>query len=752
METKSQHQSIHPITPERPIESKDQDTLDRTRYAQSVASYIRRWKHSDNLVISLNGEWGSGKTSLKNLVLEYLREEGNDTPTIVEYNPWYWLNQQQVAEAFFSEIALTLGKSDNKEIQKAAKKWREWGKMFAVAKTTLSGATKVLPTVAIALVLILSLVGIAVEDWITRVVFIFCAIAFASISVVTLSGKFASDIADFFDAKALRRKQNIEDLKRELKAELGNLPQSTLVVIDDIDRLSPAEIALLFQLVKANSDFPKVIYLLLFQRKIVEKALDSTIGSDAGRKYLEKIVQVPLNIPYLTPDQIEEFLLQKLQEIRSAIPWFDQRFDDTDFWGMYRGGIYQYFSSLRDIKRFYSTFSFLVERFTGNAAFEVNPVELFALEVLRVFEPDLYVQIKNSKTLLTRNPQRPASKPTEEQLENDVKNILQHAGVGKLQAAEHILRRLFPIVETGIAKFPTTDYFSPKSLIQGLRICHDEYFDRYFQFTHGEQEISESALANIISLVYHRSAFLDKMQEFIQDGSIGRVLRRLEAHATTIAIDKADSFVPAMFDLGDLLPRQLQTTPGIESELVVSTAVASYLLKVGESNTRKDIFIKALQESSGLAVPVTLLYLEMRREEGKSPPYRSFLLLPEHLPDVKRNIIEKVERLATESPQSFLDHPYFKHVFDNWLQFGDQDRLTDWITQLWNTDHLILRFVFRIGTVQNSDPEKKCELEISPLRNLIDVKPLQEYIGRLDRQRLSQDESFFVDAIERAYY
>jgi predicted KAP-like P-loop ATPase len=46
-----------------------------------------------------------------------------------------------------------------------------------------------------------------------------------------------------------------------------------------------------FQLVKANADFPNLVYLLLFQRDIVEKNLEK-VTSGSGKDFLEKIVQV----------------------------------------------------------------------------------------------------------------------------------------------------------------------------------------------------------------------------------------------------------------------------------------------------------------------------------------------------------------------------------------------------------------------------------------------------------------------------
>ena len=68
------------------------------------------------------------------------------------------------------------------------------------------------------------------------------------------------------------------------------------MVIDDVDRLTPQEIQELFQLIKANADFPNVVYLVLFERTTVENSVEKVLEVD-GREYLEKIVQVGFDLP-----------------------------------------------------------------------------------------------------------------------------------------------------------------------------------------------------------------------------------------------------------------------------------------------------------------------------------------------------------------------------------------------------------------------------------------------------------------------
>ncbi|WP_458576194.1 P-loop NTPase fold protein [Aliamphritea spongicola] len=46
-----------------------------------------------------------------------------------------------------------------------------------------------------------------------------------------------------------------------------------LIIMDDLDRLEEDQLRMLFQIIKSNLEFPNIIFVLLFQRDIVEKNL-----------------------------------------------------------------------------------------------------------------------------------------------------------------------------------------------------------------------------------------------------------------------------------------------------------------------------------------------------------------------------------------------------------------------------------------------------------------------------------------------
>jgi putative protein kinase ArgK-like GTPase of G3E family len=68
---------IHPGTPERPILSAEEDKLERDPFVRRLASALVDGKtgKSRGVVIGITGSWGSGKSSILNLLRERLKAD-----------------------------------------------------------------------------------------------------------------------------------------------------------------------------------------------------------------------------------------------------------------------------------------------------------------------------------------------------------------------------------------------------------------------------------------------------------------------------------------------------------------------------------------------------------------------------------------------------------------------------------------------------------------------------------------------------
>lgn len=146
-----------------------------------------------------------------------------------------------------------------------------------------------------------------------------------------------------------RRTTDLQKSKNQIIGKMIDEKLKIIVSIDDIDRLSEDEIIAVFQLVKALADFPNTVYILTFDYNVVVRALSKVQHGD-GKEYLEKIIQVPFEIPAPNMDSIHQMLFAKLQDILGDIP--DERWDKASWSELYQYGLRHYIRSIRDVIRY----------------------------------------------------------------------------------------------------------------------------------------------------------------------------------------------------------------------------------------------------------------------------------------------------------------------------------------------------------------------------------------------------------------
>ena len=72
---------------DHPIESFADDALGRASVARHIANQLALAPMDHSIVFGLYGPWGSGKTSLLNMVCEEL-ESADNPPIVVKFSPW----------------------------------------------------------------------------------------------------------------------------------------------------------------------------------------------------------------------------------------------------------------------------------------------------------------------------------------------------------------------------------------------------------------------------------------------------------------------------------------------------------------------------------------------------------------------------------------------------------------------------------------------------------------------------------------
>jgi hypothetical protein len=101
------------IGAEAPIRTASEDRLRRADFAGRIAGVLSELSLREGRVFAIRGEWGFGKSSLKNLITERLdaRSDGADW---LDFNPWQWGDGHAIARALFGQIADRLGGEQSK--------------------------------------------------------------------------------------------------------------------------------------------------------------------------------------------------------------------------------------------------------------------------------------------------------------------------------------------------------------------------------------------------------------------------------------------------------------------------------------------------------------------------------------------------------------------------------------------------------------------------------------------------------------
>lgn len=256
-----------------PIRQPSEDHFGIDPFARALADSIRKLVHPHGSVIALNGPWGSGKSSAANLILHHLKPdiEANDL-VVINFACWWFRGEEALALAFFRELYAGLGPSLTERFK------------------------KILPKLGSRLLRTGSAVGPAID-----------------LAGGGGAGSVAAGAMEWFSG-LIEQDESVEKLHEELSKALAEQQRRFLIVIDDIDRLSPDEAILIFRLVKSVGRLPNVMYLLVYDRILAETIVSERFPSE-GPHYLEKIVQAAFELPEPQHADFCNQLLLKIQTI-----------------------------------------------------------------------------------------------------------------------------------------------------------------------------------------------------------------------------------------------------------------------------------------------------------------------------------------------------------------------------------------------------------------------------------------------------
>jgi predicted KAP-like P-loop ATPase len=91
---------------DEPITRRSEDQLGRARFAEAIANQVLQSPPRQAFVIALDGAWGSGKTSVLNMIEEVVVEQ-SDT-VVLRFNPWLFSGTEELVLRFLYELGTQL--------------------------------------------------------------------------------------------------------------------------------------------------------------------------------------------------------------------------------------------------------------------------------------------------------------------------------------------------------------------------------------------------------------------------------------------------------------------------------------------------------------------------------------------------------------------------------------------------------------------------------------------------------------------
>jgi len=468
---REEHFVLHPMqNPSAPIINLDQpltvgsalenDKLNRREFAENAARILTRPDKS-GFAISIEGGWGSGKSSTLAMIEEFLKPS---KLKVAHFNPWLIGSKEDLLEILFSEIALKINYNDLSSIAKRATK----NLLKYINVITDLSPDSPIGFLKRCLIGILKFVGKDTEEW--------------------------------FQTKLSKRKEKLEEALNELFNPI-------IVFIDDIDRLTPKEVFEMVRVIKAVGHLPNIRYVCAWEPLYVGRALESASISNADT-YLDKIIQVRLPLPILSDLDRRVLLNGALDQLsREAL---DEHFQGGEelLESFYFRALSPIISHPRDINRIFSIVSTIEPKLRG----EIVLSDIIGIATIMAKAPKVFDLLKKHKEWFS-------GYPDEYPITKDKRNRLAQEGISQINKAcqdcesptsiENLINYLFPLTQKKESLFPKRNIEEMKGHLaapQRLKIA--------LQLNVSSSEVSLVKVRRFLISPNHRDKIKDSLKRY----------------------------------------------------------------------------------------------------------------------------------------------------------------------------------------------------------------------------------------------
>jgi len=674
---------------DKPINQISEDKLGRSTFAKQLANAIVNFQTKDNYAVSLQGKWGCGKTSVLNMAIQEIAKlsENMDEKNkiiIIQFNPWNFTDTNQLINQFFLTLTNSL-KIDSKD-----KKAKDVGAAMEKYSFALE-YSEYIPVVGKYLKLI-----------------------------PKLSSEFGKSMKDNAESKL----NDVSYRKREVVKALVELNSRILVVIDDIDRLSNEQIRLIFQLVNAVAGFPNITYLLSFDKDIVYRALGDVQGCK-GQEYLEKIIQVPFDIPPLNISKLHNILFDKLNiliELPNGVEFNKERWSTV-----FSSCISPFINTLRDVNRYCNALSFAYAAVKA----EVDFIDMAGISALHIFASPIFEWIRENKFSLVGGYSgggvlNELDKRKEETLQS-FKEIYPEDSNIMLNA----IASLFPLFSNRI-QYPS-ELTSHSELHQAMRIATKDKFDLYFSLSLDNIKISrkevDNSLLNMEELELRAYIKSLNERELFSD-----YLEEIKHNLSRIPEDRIELILSVLVFQSGRIEAEEDKLIGFGTAAISVYTISDLLFRIGDENIRYSIVASMFSHTDfeSFQFLLNLLHiieLTYGRVVETSYMREEKLITLEHLYELEGIFLERKKSFLKET--NLLDWKESRRASFLW-EFIEKESYIDYMNETLSDAFSVPKYIsIKANEWSGSDGSRGYTFDDKSYTNFIDDATIIDTINKV---------------------
>ncbi len=295
------------------------DMLFYKPYAE-IVSNIAINTDENPLTVGVFGLWGAGKSTLLNLISP--NYEGKDGIICVSINAWMFESYEDAKTAIMEALLREL--EDNVKIEEVKKVFRGLRKkvdFLKVGTKVVSTAAPIIASIAMGnpLPVVLNLPSDVKEIGDT--------IKSLSDSVQDMKDTYMKDDETNKDSVV----NNVRKFREEFQKSLENDQiKRVVVLIDDLDRCQPERIIDTLEVMKLFLSVNKTTFIIAADENVIQYAIKKKypkiddFNIELDKEYIEKIIQLPIQIPELSSKDIQNYLLLLVMQKYMKVNKFEE--------------------------------------------------------------------------------------------------------------------------------------------------------------------------------------------------------------------------------------------------------------------------------------------------------------------------------------------------------------------------------------------------------------------------------------------